>query len=61
MVELNVVATGPGGGGAVVVELAEPGSTMGFESPILGFPASANVLCENPTRQCSIQSSIEDG
>lgn len=37
VVEFGVIATRPGGGGTVVLELAEPGSTMGFESPILGF------------------------
>lgn len=31
------VATRPGGRGSEVAELRDPGSTMGLESPILGF------------------------
>lgn len=37
VVELEVVETDPGGRGTLVVELADPGSTTGFESPIVGF------------------------
>jgi len=40
-----VVATGPGGGGAVVPVLADPGRTAGFESVMLGFTSSAYPLC----------------
>jgi hypothetical protein len=39
-----VVATRPGGSGSDVAELADPGSTTGLESPILGFLSSANPL-----------------
>lgn len=38
-VELGDVATGPGGGGWLVLELAEPGRTMGLESWMLGLSA----------------------
>jgi hypothetical protein len=38
-VELGDVATGPGGGGWFVLELAEPGRTMGRESPMLDLSA----------------------
>jgi hypothetical protein len=39
ILELGVVATGPGGGGWLVLELAEPGRTIGFESRMLGLSA----------------------
>ena len=35
--EPDVGNTGPGGGGSEVLELAEPGRTMVFESAMLGF------------------------
>ncbi len=44
ILEFKEVATGPGGGGTEVLALAEPGSTAGFESAILGFLSSAKPL-----------------
>lgn len=45
--ELDVSATRPGGAGSEVVALADPGSTAGFESAILGFLSSAYLLCSS--------------
>ena len=45
--ELNVSATRPGGRGWEVAELADPGSTMGFESAMLGFGPSAKPRCNH--------------
>ncbi len=42
--ELGEVATGPGGAGTFFAALADPGSTMGFESPMVGFVISAKAL-----------------
>jgi len=39
ILELGVVATGPGGSGSFVLALADPGRTIGFESDILGLSA----------------------
>lgn len=36
---LKEVATGPTGSGSFVLELAEPGRTIGLESEMLGLPA----------------------
>lgn len=41
--EVGVVAPGAGGG-SEVLELADPGRTIGFESVTLGFLASAKPL-----------------
>lgn len=41
---LGDVKTGPGGGGSEVAELADPGRTIGFESPMLGLLESAYPL-----------------
>jgi hypothetical protein len=38
-VEVGEVATGPGGGGWFVLELAEPGRTAGLESAMLDLSA----------------------
>lgn len=42
--EAGEVVTGPGGAGSFVVELADPGRTMGLESPIVDFVMSAKAL-----------------
>lgn len=42
--ELGLVFTGPGGRGSFVAVLADPGSTTGFESAIVGFLVSAKAL-----------------
>jgi hypothetical protein len=42
--ELVEVATGPGGADSFVAALADPGSTTGFESLVLGLGISAKAL-----------------
>ena len=49
--ELDVSATGPGGAGADVLALADPGSTAAFESVILGFLLSVYPLCRDKYSQ----------
>lgn len=52
------MTTLPGGSGSFVTLLAEPGSTIGLESEMLGFLISANDLYVMKTKLASRRASM---